>query len=108
MVIRRKELLNISNDIRKLMRSKKYKQRYYLLRTITGIVRLLQQTIEERFALEKIEKDQYEKFRAKYNEEIYKISIELSQDKNWSSNLKIAVQKSLSIAANLQSAWDFR
>lgn len=33
----RKELLSISNDIRKLMRSKKYKELYYLLRTITGI-----------------------------------------------------------------------
>jgi len=33
----RKELLAVSNDIRKLMRSKEYKQRYYLLRTITGI-----------------------------------------------------------------------
>jgi transposase len=33
----RKELLSISNDIRKLMRSKEYKQLYYLLRTITGI-----------------------------------------------------------------------
>ncbi len=33
----RKELLSISNDIRKLMRSKAYKQLYYLLRTITGI-----------------------------------------------------------------------
>jgi transposase len=33
----RKELLNISNDIRKLMRSKEYKKLYYLLRTITGI-----------------------------------------------------------------------
>lgn len=33
----RKELLSISNDIRKLMRSKGYKKLYYLLRTITGI-----------------------------------------------------------------------
>lgn len=33
----RKELLSISNDIRKLMRSKKYKELYYLLRTVTGI-----------------------------------------------------------------------
>jgi transposase len=33
----RKELLNISNDIRKLMRSKQYKKLYYLLRSITGI-----------------------------------------------------------------------
>jgi transposase len=33
----RKELLSISNDIRKLMRSKEYKKLYYLLRTITGI-----------------------------------------------------------------------
>ncbi|MDQ3846518.1 MAG: IS110 family transposase [Bacteroidota bacterium] len=33
----RRELLNISNDIRKLMRSKKYKDLYYLLRTISGI-----------------------------------------------------------------------
>ena len=33
----RKELLSISNDIRKLMRSKDYKKLYYLLRTITGI-----------------------------------------------------------------------
>ena len=32
----RKELLSISNDIRKLMRSKEYKKLYYLLRTITG------------------------------------------------------------------------
>ena len=33
----RKELLSISNDIRKLMRSKKYNKLYYLLRTVTGI-----------------------------------------------------------------------
>jgi transposase len=33
----RKELLSISNDIRKLMRSKDYKKLYYLLRTVTGI-----------------------------------------------------------------------
>jgi transposase len=33
----RKELLSISNDIRKLMRSKDYKRLYYLLRTVTGI-----------------------------------------------------------------------
>jgi len=33
----RKELLSISNDIRKLMRSAAYKKLYYLLRTITGI-----------------------------------------------------------------------
>jgi transposase len=33
----RKELLSISNDIRKLMRSQAYKKLYYLLRTITGI-----------------------------------------------------------------------
>lgn len=33
----RKELLHISNDVRKLMRSKAYKKIYYLLRTITGI-----------------------------------------------------------------------
>jgi transposase len=33
----RKELLSISNDIRKLMRSKKYKELYYRLRTISGI-----------------------------------------------------------------------
>lgn len=33
----RRELLSISNDIRKLMRSKKYKELYYLLRTVTGI-----------------------------------------------------------------------
>ena len=33
----RKELLSICNDVRKLMRSKKYKQLYYNLRTVTGI-----------------------------------------------------------------------
>ena len=33
----RKELLAISNDIRKLMRSAHYKKLYYLLRTVTGI-----------------------------------------------------------------------
>jgi transposase len=37
MELLRKELLSISNAIRKLMRSKKYNQNYYLLRTITGI-----------------------------------------------------------------------
>jgi transposase len=35
--ILRKELLAISNDIRKLMRSASYKKLYYLLRTINGI-----------------------------------------------------------------------
>lgn len=33
----RKELLSISNDIRKLMRSAAYKKLYYLLRTVCGI-----------------------------------------------------------------------
>lgn len=33
----RKELLSISNEIRKLMRSKKYNRLYYLLRSVTGI-----------------------------------------------------------------------
>ena len=33
----RKELLSICNDIRKLMRSKKYNKLYYLLRSVTGI-----------------------------------------------------------------------
>ena len=33
----RKELLSICNDIRKLMRSKKYNRLYYLLRSVTGI-----------------------------------------------------------------------
>lgn len=33
----RRELLSISNDIRRLMRSKEYKKLYYLLRTVTGI-----------------------------------------------------------------------
>ena len=37
MELLRKELLNISNQIRKLMRSKKYKKLYYLLRSVTGI-----------------------------------------------------------------------
>ncbi|MBK5278476.1 MAG: IS110 family transposase [Bacteroidia bacterium] len=37
MELLRKELLSISNTIRKLMRSKKYNHLYYLLRTITGI-----------------------------------------------------------------------
>ena len=33
----RKELLNISNDIRKMMREQRYKTNYYLLRSIPGI-----------------------------------------------------------------------
>ena len=37
MELLRKELLSISNDIRKLMRSKKYNKLYYLLRSVTGI-----------------------------------------------------------------------
>ncbi len=37
MELLRKELLSISNAIRKLMRSKKYNRLYYLIRSITGI-----------------------------------------------------------------------
>jgi transposase len=37
MELLRKQLLNICNDIRKLMRSKKYNKLYYLLRSVTGI-----------------------------------------------------------------------
>ena len=37
MELLRKELLSISNAIRKLMRSKKYNRLYYLLRSVTGI-----------------------------------------------------------------------
>ena len=37
MELLRKELLSISNTIRKLMRSKKYNRLYYLLRSVTGI-----------------------------------------------------------------------
>ena len=33
----RKDLLNISNEIRKMMREQRYKTNYYLLRTILGI-----------------------------------------------------------------------
>ncbi|MBL0307106.1 MAG: transposase [Chitinophagaceae bacterium] len=37
MELLRKELLSISNAIRKLMRSKKYNRLYYLLGSVTGI-----------------------------------------------------------------------
>jgi len=37
MELLRKELLSVSNAIRKLMRSKRYNKLYYLLRTVTGI-----------------------------------------------------------------------
>jgi transposase len=37
MELLRKELLSVSNTIRKLMRSKKYNKLYYLLRSVTGI-----------------------------------------------------------------------
>src|SRR5688572_6239860 len=37
MELLRKELLSISNTIRKLMRSQKYNKLYYLLRSVTGI-----------------------------------------------------------------------
>ncbi|MBD0368636.1 MAG: IS110 family transposase [Flavisolibacter sp.] len=37
MELLRKELLSISNAVRKLMRSKKYNKLYYLLRSVTGI-----------------------------------------------------------------------
>lgn len=37
MELLRKELLSISNEVRKLMRSAFYKKRYYLLRTVSGI-----------------------------------------------------------------------
>jgi site-specific DNA recombinase len=62
-------------------------------------------TLEERYVLGKIEKEQYDKFAIKYQEQIDALRYEIEQNKNLSSNLNIAIEKGLNIAENISQLW---
>ena len=62
-------------------------------------------TLEERYALGKIEKEPFKKFTAKYKEEITILYAELDENKNLSSNITIAIEKGLQIAENISQLW---
>jgi site-specific DNA recombinase len=62
-------------------------------------------TIEEKFVLGDITKELYQKFSAKYTEEIGVLEAELAKSDVDGSNLEKAVEKCLLIAQNISGAW---
>ena len=63
------------------------------------------ETIEEQLVLNKITKEQFDKYYNKYSDEIRGLETELEQSKKMSSNLEKAIEKSLKIVQNLHQAW---
>ncbi len=63
------------------------------------------ETAEEQLVLNKITKEQYEKFYKKYTEEINQIEQESYKHQKTSSNLEKVVEKGLKIAENLHQSW---
>ena len=61
--------------------------------------------LEERFVLNEISKEQYEKYRKKYAEEIRQLLDETKQHHEISSNLEKAVEKGLEFAENFRQLW---
>lgn len=61
--------------------------------------------IEERFVLGQISKEQHNKFSTKYNNDLFKLTQEITQKENSSSNLEKAIEKTLEIAQNLSQLW---
>ncbi len=61
--------------------------------------------IEEKFILEEISKEQFEKYSSKYKEEIKLLSQNMGDYDFSSSNLQNAINKCLNIAENISSAW---
>ena len=58
--------------------------------------------LEERYVLNEITLEQFEKFKKKYSTEMDRLILEMEQFGKISSNLKIAVNKSLNLAENMQ------
>ncbi len=62
-------------------------------------------TIEEKFVLGDITKELYQKFSAKYKEELQVLEAELRKNNADGSNLEKSVENCLNIAQNLSGAW---
>ena len=61
--------------------------------------------LEERFVLNEITKEQYEKFSLKYSEELAQLKQETIERADLSSNLEKAVEKGLNIAETISQLW---
>jgi site-specific DNA recombinase len=61
--------------------------------------------LEERFVLNEITKEQFDKFTSKYNDELNQLTQEIKTNANSSSNLEKAVEKGLKIAENISQLW---
>lgn len=67
--------------------------------------RLLLEKVEEKFIKDDISKEQFEKYKDKYNAEIDSLMKELEKSSFDGANLEKAVEKCLQIAENISSAW---
>ena len=61
--------------------------------------------VEEKFMNDRINKDLFDKYTAKYNQELSQLKAELQKCDLNGSNLEIAVEKCLAIAQNISSTW---
>ena len=61
--------------------------------------------LEERFVLNEITKEQYDKFSLKYRDELTQLRKETKTYAEMSSNLEKAVEKGLNIAENISQLW---
>ncbi len=61
--------------------------------------------MEERFVLNEITKEQYDKFSSKYRDELAQLKKETKTYADMSSNLEKAVEKGLNIAENISQLW---
>ena len=61
--------------------------------------------LEERFALNQISKEQFEKSFKKYSDEITGLNHEMRLHNKMSSNLEHAIEKGIAIAGNLRQLW---
>ena len=61
--------------------------------------------LEERFVLNEITKEQYDKFSSKYGDELNQLKKETKTYAEMSSNLEKAVEKGLNIAENISQLW---
>lgn len=61
--------------------------------------------LEERFVLNEITKEQFEKFSKKYRQEQELLTAEMRNNKVNSSNLEKAVEKGMGIAQNISKIW---
>ena len=61
--------------------------------------------LEERFVLNEITKEQYDKFSSKYRDELVQLKKETKTYAEMSSNLEKAVEKGLNIAENISQLW---